>query len=33
MDAVNVGIIGLGNVGAGALAILTENAALIQDKV
>lgn len=33
MDAVNVGIIGLGNVGAGTLAILTENAALIQDKL
>ncbi|HML15463.1 MAG TPA: homoserine dehydrogenase [Bryobacteraceae bacterium] len=33
MDAVNVGIIGLGNVGAGTLAILTENAALIEDKL
>jgi homoserine dehydrogenase len=33
MDAVNVGIIGLGNVGMGTVAILAENATLITEKL
>ena len=33
MQPVNIGIIGLGNVGAGTLTILTENAAHIEAKL